>query len=292
MSESNFFRLIENYFDGTISATEKVRLENQLSKDPLLKAEFDLQKDINKGLKQYRHAELKSRLAAIDVSTAPSTFFNPSLQWLAGTIASVTLIGAVLYWNFNKKSPIEKVDITVQDQLYFTTADIASVPLAMTENENISVEEASLSTSEEVENAEEIDGTTVVEDKKESTTAQVKPQSLVSFEDSDIFHTDEQMPTKDGISKDITSDRATEVEVFTDKEFSFHYRHFNNKLYLYGDFNNVPYEIIELNTRKVKQLFLRYKDNIYYIDENITEVRQLETVENEKLLDELSLIAQ
>ena len=67
MSGTNYFRLIEAYFEGSITPPEKLMLENQLNNDPLLKAEFDLQKNIQSGLSNVRQQQLKQKQQLVNM---------------------------------------------------------------------------------------------------------------------------------------------------------------------------------------------------------------------------------
>src|SRR5690606_21290252 len=52
-----------------------------------------------------------------------------------------------------------------------------------------------------------------------------------------------------------------EIENDENTDYAFHYRYVDNKLYLYGDFKGIPYEILALNTAEKTQLFLKYDSN-------------------------------
>jgi len=122
MSETNYFRLIEAYFEGIISPAEKATLEAKISSDPLLKAEFDLQKNIVKGISNVRKQELKSRLASIELPTNTGLFAGSGVKWLAGTVAGVTLFGSFLYWSLiSFDDNIKPIDIKKIRRLFSPT---------------------------------------------------------------------------------------------------------------------------------------------------------------------------
>ncbi len=61
-----------------------------------------------------------------------------------------------------------------------------------------------------------------------------------------------------------TPDHTTFARTYPDIEtrqpglYDFHYQFLDNKLYLYRDFGQVPYEIIALNLEEGMHLFLKY----------------------------------
>lgn len=294
MSEINFFRLIDAYFDGTIKPTERIMLENKIQTDPLLKAEFDLQQNIVNGLGAARKAELKQRLSAIDVSAPVGIASTAAVKWITGSLIAVSLIGGLLYWNINNYSSIIPLDLKYQDAVTWKTVDNLDIPESKSIETQISKEQPSPLEPKK----SDADLTVVVEnteiktaDAKES--AKVKPQSLLSFEDDALFQQQqseglERLNTL-AILKETTTD--TEIEIFAPViEEKYHYRYFNNKLYLYGNFDQEPYEIVELNNKGDRQLFLSYKNNIYVIEQNVTETAQLKKLNDKMLTKELMLI--
>jgi len=81
------------------------------------------------------------------------------------------------------------------------------------------------------------------------------------------------------------------LDALKDKD-NFHYRYFNSKLYLYGDFNEMPYQIIELNDKGKKQLFLSHNEEVYIIKDNTTEISELRKLQDEMLKMEIQLIVE
>jgi hypothetical protein len=206
----------------------------------------------------------------------------------------VSLIGGLLYWNINHYSSIIPLDLKYQDAVTWKTIDNLDISEAKSIETQISKEQpAPLERKKS-----DADLTVVVEnaeikavDAKES--AKVKPQSLLSFEDDALF----QQQQSEGIErlntlailKETTTD--TEIEIFAPViEEKYHYRYFNNKLYLYGNFDQEPYEIVELNNKGDRQLFLSYKNNTYVIEQNVTETAQLKKLNDKMLTKELMLI--
>lgn len=297
MSETNYFRLIEAYFDGSIKPEQKLMLESKIETDPLLKAEFNLQQNIINGIGDIRKQQLKARLSSLDVSGSGSMLFGSRVKWLAGTLTVVTIFSSLLYWYMSDSAKnqlqLNSEDVLLMEKEAFT---LQAPNATANSNENFDVVVSKVNkTVKEDFTASKPDLTLRSIKKAESEkSAKAKPQALVSFKDNDDFQ-----PYKDKeFSKSIERDINRNVSSETDIEFfnsvrpddTYHYRYFNNKLYLYGEFENEPYEIIELHNKGKKQLFLSYQNEIYSINNNITDITPLQKVEDEMLIMELRLI--
>ncbi len=297
MSETNHFRLIEAYFDGSIKPEQKVMLENKIQTDPLLKAEFELQKNIINGISQVRTQQLKARLSAIDMSGA-GNMVGSGAKWLAGTLAVATLFSSLLYWSMTDNSSIQPLNIELSDKTEWGNNLIGNAPVAVqkpADEAMVSTEESNVSKESNTRLTEA--KTTINRNKlnnKEDKSAKAKPQSLITFQDENIFRLSEEKEFNKTSDADINRSFVEETEIEFHEELNlkgeYHYKYYNNKLYLYGDFNNEPYEIIELHSNGQKQLFLSYQENIYIIKNNVTTMSSLEKVEDEMLILELELI--
>lgn len=297
MSETNYFRLIEAYFEGSISPSEKAMLDAKINSDPLVKAEFDLQQNIVKGISNARKQELKSRLAAINLPTNTGILTGSGVKWLAATVAGVTIFGSVLYWSLiSLENDIRPIEIKESQEIAFNTPTLVDFPeLTIKENDKKEEKETSYIISEPPNTKDEND--TQVENQDNDATAKVQPQALISYEDDKLFTNQNEEDELENIeSREIAHNRADKTEI----EFlealkngdSFHYRYFNSKLYLYGNFKKMPYQIIELNDKGKKQLFLSHNDEVYAIKDNTTEVTELRKIQDDMLKMEIQLIVE
>jgi hypothetical protein len=290
MSETNYFRLIEAYFEGDMNPADKAMLEAKIKSDPLVKAEFDLQQNIVNGISNTRKLELKSRLAAINIPTHTGVLAGSGAKWLAGTVAGVTIFGSLLYWSLiSFDQNIKPIDIKVNQEIAFNYKSLVQFPELVEENnkneeiKSIVVDKSPMEKEQKIE-------------ENDVATAKVQPQSLMSYEDDKLFTNKGEEELERISSREIAHNRADKTEIafleaIEDKN-NFHYRYFNSKLYLYGDFKEVPYEIIELNDKGKKQLFLSHNDEVYFIKDNTTELTELKKLEDEILKMEIQLIVE
>jgi hypothetical protein len=112
------------------------------------------------------------------------------------------------------------------------------------------------------------------------------------FEDSEKFQTENeiQMPKGDvGQSTHQNNINDLHIEVKNVKK-QFHYQYYNNKLFLYGDFDSTPYEIFELNSRKDKQLYLFYNNEFYGLKQSQTRITPLQMIKDQEKLNALNAL--
>ena len=79
-----------------------------------------------------------------------------------------------------------------------------------------------------------------------------------------------------------------EIEIISNKrKYPFHYQVNSGRLLLYGDFDEEPYEFLEINVNEEKKLYLFFKDQYYEIEESATEITPLRRVSSKSLINEL-----
>lgn len=266
--------LIDKYFDGSMTAEEMEGFEQTLSTDPLLNNEFQFQKEIVDGIKLARKNELKSTLNAIDVSGIASS----STIWNAKTISAAAIItvgGVIAYMmipnnneidNNNPQAIIENTaPVSIEISETESTPEVTEAPII---DKNVSKKETpnlnSSAKEEENINIEIID-------------------DFGDYEDNEINHA---IVPENFMNGKGSFDHAT-IEVITNsskKKYSFHYQVKDNKLFLYGEFENI-YEVLEFKNDTENDLFLYYGNKYYDINETennivpLTEMTVEETTE-------------
>ena len=306
---TNYVDLIERYLAQSLPEKERILFEQALASDPALHKEFLLQKDIIEGIQNHRRAELKDRLDQI----TPPPFWNPFLQYGALktgiAITGILIIGAAAFWfGTGAKEPGSSRDLAV------STADalrVAELPAIAPETSTTETEAADLAVAEEPV-AEVVEETPAVAsakrdatpDNKESESEKAvaeaappreitKPNVIANFDEEVVGaedpDTDAELPEL-GASEVVSDIDALEVATKESKRYAFHYQFFNNKLYLYGDFEQIPYEILELNHLSGKTHYLYYKDTYYPIAQNVQDISPLVPIDDEDIIRELTII--
>jgi hypothetical protein len=280
--------LIESYLAGDLSAEQTTQFEKEISENPRLQNEVSLQKSIITAIQSGRKAELKARLNNLDV--AVSTGLK---AWhYASIIGVVSLLGVTGYYLFPFKDKQEPVVVSVLS------------PKQVEEGKVPSKDQEEVLESES--NSSDLPSST----KNAATVSTSAKQNTVSGNTASDARSKEEVPslpdlnTPEGavhepLNKEIenpqhglgkTSHLGTSVpgvEVVKSKKHPFHYRYFDNKLFLYGNFETKTYVILELNTAKGQEFYLKFDANYYDLETNKTEISKLELVKDAHILSQL-----
>jgi len=277
---------IEAFVENNLSAVDRANFENAMAKDPLLKNEIELQNNIIDTLKQQRKAELKSRLNNIEVNLSPS-------YSVAKIAASVIASGIIAYgiYTFVNNDPT----VATNTQTKEIKPQIA---------EKTSVDPSKPTVSAPIENSEPIQNKINSPSKEQSNKITHKvietPTEVVSPLDhspdmteieNDQFQKEEKITLPDGrIAQTAETKNGIDISVNSSTKDQFHYQFYNNKLFLFGDFNANTYEILELNTYKGKQVYFYFNKSYYLLKANQSKTTPLQKITDKKVIAELDKI--
>ncbi len=296
--DNNFYSQdkIDDFLSGKLSGTEKLMFEEYMTKDPLVSNELKLQEDIINHLKGQRKAELKARLDNINVTTTSYT----GLKIAAGIVGTLLLSTTLYFTLFN--NPAAQPALTQQAAEHSTsTITSAEEFIPQTEAEVITSETPAVA-------APTLQRENKIEIKRESRIAQLKKQSVAEatettehqhftnatepnfsgFESEDFNTENSVQPQKGDIQG---SDAATldniSVKIAKKKNKDFHYQFFSNKLFLYGKFDEKPYEILELNSKGRRELYLKYEGSYFSLKSNQIDIVPLKEIHDKDITREL-----
>lgn len=290
---SNYSDLISSYLDRELSPNEEHEFHSMLQTDPLLKSEFELQQDIINGIKNYRRIQLKQRLNYIEIKP---DLFNHFINYkIASSIIIASLLSAGSYFFFqtqNTNSGPEIADeyiINLENEVVIDNyIPDKPEPKVKVINNLVAEKNEGISKPESKEKVRSKEKTKAPVAKNEVQV--IKPNILFDFGDEDI-----SSPNDKTVSKTIEAERNNnihniEIENKVEPKYQFHYQFFNNKLFLYGDFSNTPYEILELHTKKEKKIYLYHEGTYYYIRKNKERITPMEAVTHQRLIKDLNII--
>ncbi len=289
MANSNYSKLVERFLDGEMSKTEVADFDHLRSQDPLLSNEYNSQQEIINGVKNFRKAELKTRFNSIDVTPG---LFQAAAGSTAAQVTSVVLltsvvfVGSYLWVKWPKR--IESIDLSVASK----TTDLSESSF----NQNIKNELPliELPNYDASNKTDEIETIEIEEEMEETETVTPIGPDIISPELADSGFDEKILPeVEEGVvlDSDVKS-KASQVEIenISTSKKNFQYKFYNNKLFLYGDFNGIPYEVLEINSRFGKKLFLYHNSSFYRIDDNVTKSSPLRVVSNPDLIKELMIL--
>jgi hypothetical protein len=278
---------IEAYLTGDLSEAERLSVENAMSSDPSFKADVDFQRDVIDGLKDFRKAQLKARLNNIEVSAGTG---NATLFKYAASIFTAASLGAgILYFTSNDKTDSPEVttpQISINENTSTseivnsesnTTSDLAKKDKDKKKKSESSKNESSNTPSTNPSN----DLTKPVEEKFNYPSE--------NFTKADDFTSgNADVPNGDIAKGAVKSVKGVDEVKISDKNVKeLSYQYFNNELFLFGDFNSRPYELVEYNSNKSPRLFIKFDGAIYELKNNTTKQTPMKEVTDPALLEQL-----
>jgi len=280
---------IDNYHSGRMTPEERVSFENEMVKDPSLASESNFQKDIIDGLKDYRKTQLKARLNAIEITPTWIEFAQQStlLKSFGGVaIATVIGVGVYFYTEPDAKPNEEEGEIRIESPIaesfpFDWNIKPAKIPETK-EVQPIVLNSAKVKISNKVVEAD----TEVIKEFKPTFDA----PNASKIEDEEAFETVLLDELPDGKSSNFNGD-AISVDTEITESLDVKYKYYDGKLFLSGDFNLAPYEILEINSARGRRIYVKYL-NKYYKVEITDKLSMLPEVKNQSVIKELKLLRQ
>ncbi len=282
--------LVSRYLEGELPDIERLDFESQLITDPLLQEEYHMQKDMIEAIKQLRRTELKSKLAQIHVPE-PFWFFTPGFKIAAiSSFTAIVGVATYLYFSTDGTRPIKLVDLPSEQTLVYEDSFIPSKPRSFAIPTPVEIEAIEVETPSSPKEAElEANASPLVLPKRVLTQPHiVLPDMGIADNAKDVEPVDNsaEMPTS---SFDRAPEKVT-VEMIKAHRKNFHYRFYGSKLFLYGEFDQGPYEILEINTPNGKKYFLYYEHEFYALDQRNYDISQLEKIKDDNTITDLKIM--
>ena len=282
---------IEAYFNNELPEADKQQLMQDINSDASLKSEFQFQESVIDGIKDYRKKELIARLDNIQIVSTGQSILLKTIGALG--IATVVTVGTYMWLNNAEDQGITTDDITNTEQLVTQPEETQAEVV----NE---IEPGGIVADKEINEEEQVNKEVVAEP-VETETASTKSDKEDSAVVPDIIIPDVQEP-ESGSSVDVGEDlsapeamasstirlrSSTDVEVKLSKKYDFHYQVKNGGLILFGNFNDSPFEVIELKTNQGINSYLYFEDHFYALANDSEEIKPLLVIENKQLIKEL-----
>ncbi|HEY6435499.1 MAG TPA: hypothetical protein VIY47_02840 [Ignavibacteriaceae bacterium] len=275
------FELIDDYLTHRLNEQERTSFEQQMTSDPALKADVELQKQIIEGLKSARAAELKAMLNQVPVSAFK---FSLSPGRIAAGLIGTVVLATGAYFYFNQKDGLEPTPFPSSQVDSMTQSETNPAEI---EEDNAVIEELQNSAKPAYEQENSTPRQQDTDPIKNNTKQESKP--VIDLVDPTEDLTDnEPSPVKSGVNNTTISVAKINVDVIsTERKYKTHYQFANGKLMLYGNFDKGLYEIIEVNGQHSRSLFLYYKTAYYLLDENKHEITLLKEISDPVLKEKL-----
>ncbi len=274
---------IEAYFTNQLTEAEQQQLLQDINADAALKAEYQFQQEVIEGIKAYRKQELIARLDQVKIPSAGKPVWLKTLG-ITGVVAVATL-GTYLWLDKTADAPPAEV---VQDTLEQTVTP--TQPAASEIADNITPVEDKVTGPVTTATEETTMRETPTPAKTESTdkAPEVVIPEITEPEAETATTTDVDISAPKAMSSSaVRLSTRTDVEVKLSKKYKFHYQVKDGGLILYGNFNDSPFEVLEMKTSKGIKSYLYYKEHFYALETGSEEIRPLIAIENQSLINEL-----
>ena len=286
---------IDQYHSGRMDSNEFDSFEKELASDPSLQAESDFQLDIINGLKEFRKTELKTRLNAVDIAPAWFEFVQQStLLKSFGGVAVATLVGTGVYFMaIPDDAGIEKqivIDAPEEVVKQFSWSIKPAILAKASESEDIQIPSASILNSEKGI-SESTDNETVelveLNGKEENLSLDFDAPTADEVKDEEAL----EISNLEVLPKSSTAEEVDPIDVDHELTSSLNikYKYYDGKLFLSGDFDRAPYEILEINSANGRRIYVKYLDKYYKV--GVTDkLTTLPEVSDKSVIQELELL--
>ncbi|WP_299253605.1 hypothetical protein [uncultured Cytophaga sp.] len=297
--------IIDSFVRGELKGSELDAFNNSVAADPQLQQQVSFQKEIVGSINQFRHQQLKSRLNAIAVKPIGVSLLGSNYAKIAASITAVViLLGSyAIYDNVTSKTK----DVVLKNPSSETIANNSSnsdkttvtevVPIQTTENLN-----KVSNTTKSTQGNSIVTPANGIDSKKKPVTTSTKAFESNTQSSVKTDYSDPQMESDNMINgindnfempsmnTDVNSSSVSspQIKVNIVKENNLGYQFFNNQLFLHGNFSNSTYELLELNNKPSKQLFLYFENNYYELVQGKTKTTPLSPIKDSTVLLQLN----
>lgn len=277
MASENEIKLVDDYLANRLSGQEKAAFEQQLQGNPELQQEVKFQQELIQGIRQARVAELKAILNNVPV---PPVNVGPA-SVAVKVISSLAVVGVVstaLYFYFDQEQTEQATPAEEQTEQSVPTKT-PEVPV--TSEEGVTSSESGKPV-----------GSPGEEKPVQKETAPVVQPKLEVYNPEAEAEANQLQAQKEQAQLEIIS-RAfvtSSIEVKTEKstrKYGFHYMFKDNKLVLFGSFEDNLYEILEFIAGNQRAVVLYYNNLYYLLDLDKTAPTQLVPIKDKALLTKL-----
>ncbi len=277
----NNFELIDDYLTNRLGDAEKAAFESELRTNVALQKEVVVQRMAIEGVKKARAAELKAMLNNVPMGANVNFGSASALKIAAGVVGAGLLIAVLSYYfngtkNLNPAQLATSIEDSIKksaqpglnEQQEPATQNVEPAPLV--DNGKEAKKRESHTTKESVKKVAPVKPAIEVVDPTEDFSGNASPESNVRGNKT---------------SKVSVLNMAVEMDA-TNKKYPFHYQFAQGKLYLYGNFDEGLYEILEIHGDS-RAVFMYYRDLYYILDEKQSVITKLEPIKDKALISKL-----
>ena len=286
-SDYQYHKLFESYFSGDMSEMDQVLFEARLASEPAMKAAFERQQDIVNALRAHRSAELKARLNHITIHPW-SAAKDAVTKYVAYGVMSLAVVAGG-YWLYPKAErdmpQLTELPIKIQppEGVHFDVPDYTLDATALTAPPLVGKPAPKQA---EKPAAKRRPTASTTPSAGEIPEAQLTEESNTAAD----LHIDLNIVNRVGETPEMTHAQGIEIDWVDSSRHRFHYKLEDYRLFLYGKFDEAPYEIIEINTEDYQRLFFYYQNHFYRLKRNASRITRLTKIKNQSLIKRLEAL--
>ena len=291
-------KMLDDLLSNRITEAERAKITHDIESDPSLRHEYEFQKDIVEGLQQVRKAELKARLESVAIEPGLIGVLTAvTATKIGGAFLVATGIGFGIYQymqpdDFSAEITLSEIHPKTE-YIELPRLEPGVQPTQIEKFELSGIDQSTLyAAADKNIILEEISTTEAAVAKNEFTPPQVNLPTLSGIKD------EEEAPSPK-LDKDLSltkpaskANEYTEVENINDSKYPFHYKFEDNKLFLYGDFKGIPYEILEVYGKNGRNTYLAYQDKYYALRNPQNSVQPLIAIEDKAMIEEIRSLSE
>ncbi len=304
-NNTNIEETIELFVKGKLTEPALSDFQNLMQTDKTVVKEVKLQQLTTQAIVEHRRLALKSRLDSINVGAsggnAPNTFAKYFSIKSAAIVVATVGVGISAYFYTQSQIDAANDSATQANQ----TLILDSVTQDGGSNENNTQQIAiNRQQSSEIENNTEVKVESSIERvekpkvgksflglKKKKTSANGEQMLDQKFEDgseADIAANMPKSPVTIATGEKVVNTADVDIKNVQDGRHSFHYMLKESTLFLYGNFDASPYEILEFNEKEGQSIYLFYDQSFFTLKKGQTEPIKLKRISDNKLVQDLT----
>ena len=307
---------IDLFVQGKLQGPELAALQDLIKNDPKVANEVEMQNLVTQAIKKDRMQALKMRLDSIEVpaistgsplaGTSVANYFGLKMAAVVLLTAGTIGLGTYLYLNqidyqkptiiadTIKEETVPVIDdqgVIADSQNEVVRGNVAEKATTIAEQEEIKADEKRAGNVEKPYSLKAKKEVVVSADfKKGKAVADGEKMLEQKFEDGTThdIKVDAEAPKEIISTEEITKTSDVDIKNIQDGKHNFHYMLKEGVLFLYGNFEASPYEILEFNEKGGQALYLYYDRSYFSLTEGKGTISKLKKITDQKLITALT----
>jgi len=307
---TNIEEVIELFVKGKLNGSALSDFQNLRQADESVAREVNLQQMTVKAIVENRRLALKSRLESLNiggatVSTHPSTFARYFSLKSAAVVVATVGVGVSAYFFTQSQIDLANASSPQSNATLILDSAVQEVPIMVDGGEVVALVDEEYEAKSEpiaregkpsnVADAEKSgllkkqSGKSSLGRKSRAALANGEEMLNQKFEDGNESEIRAQIvPLSAHVAVEESKLKDIDIKNVQDGKHSLHYMLKESTLFLYGNFDATPYEILEFNEKEGQSIYLYYGQSFFSLRKGQTEPVKLKKIVDSKLVLDLT----